>query len=223
VLKDFLIEAIEDEGASLDDLSKWEASFDAKSMTLKGNFDPSAMARLLSLFEFPSEEETSENPMDDKPNADATKKYFKAVLGIIEEVRALKNKTDYEKTATWHETHARKIAQMSTRHVDPDAVQFALATAERFRGIAGSLRGVPLDVKRLEAGAHAYLDTRVIGRGWGGRGRAVHLNTNIPQTREKIAKVVADDAKKRTEIWNQIDKSIGETRAKLTAKHGNGF
>lgn len=229
VLKDLLLEAFEDEGMSLGDLGSWETTFEGKSMILKGSFDPTMMGRLLTPFEFPQEEEgSSAAKPGDKPSAEATKKYFKAVLACIEEVRTMKDKKDYVKTATWHENYARKINQISVRNVDPEAVKFANGTAARLRAIADSLKGVPVDVKSLQSGAYAVVSYG--GRGgygwrgrWGGGGFPPSLDTNLPQTNAAISKVVADSQKTRDDIWSQIENTTVETKQGLNLKYGGGF
>ena len=225
VMKNLFLEALEDEGAAIGDLTDWTATFTNTSMMLKGKLDPAIMAHLLALFEFPSESEPAEAapPMDiAKTNAELTKKYFRAVIDIIEEVRRSKTRKDYLKTATWHETYAHKIEHLSTRFVDPEATKFGLATAERLRAIAASQRGVPLDADRIAAGAFTYTYRNPYWRGWAGRGPTAVLS-NAPAKRGEIAKVIADDEKNRQQIWSQIEKSIAEARVNLTAKYGNGF
>lgn len=225
VLKNLLLEALEDEGLGMSELAAWETTFEGKAMILKGSFEPTMLGRLLALFEFPQESDGSTAPTaGDKPNGEASKKYLQAVLACLDEVRALKDKKDYEKTAAWHETYARKITQISTRSVDPAAVTFATATAARLQSIAGSLRGVPIDVKALAAGAYAYRTVHPSGGwGWRGRGAWVNLHTNVPQTNASINKVIAEEAKNRAAIWSQIENATVEVRQKLSAAYGMKF
>lgn len=224
-LKELFIEILEDEGAAIADLHSWAATFEGNSMILTGQLEPATMSRLLALFEFPSESETPPMPVEAgeaKPNADVTKKYFDAVLDCINEVRRSKQGKDYLKTASWHESYAAKIEKLSTRFVDPEAVKFGLATAERLRAIAASLRGVPVDVNSIASGAYMYT-YQPVWRGWSGRGHWASVVTNVPQKRGEIAKIVAEDEKKRTQIWSQIESSIAQARLALAAKYGKLF
>ncbi len=224
VLKDLFLEVLEDEGAAIGDLHAWATTFEGNAMILTGPLEPASLARLMTLFEFPSESESTADAPDKgetKPNADLTRKYFAAVVACIDEVRRSKQKKDYLKTAAWHESYAGKIEKLSTRYVDRAAVEFGMATAERLRAIAASLRGVAVDVNAIASGAYLYT-YQPRRRGWFGPGWA-SVATNVPQKRGEIAKAVAEGEKTRTQIWSQIENGIVQTRLELTAKFGKGF
>jgi hypothetical protein len=152
VLRDAVLEILDDEGASLPELAKWESSFGDTSFTLTGVLSPESLERILGLLAFPH----AAAPADAAPTGPATRRYVDAVNATVADLRKLSKEPSYERTALWHETAARKIDLLNPRGVDPAAVQYGRSVAGRLRAIAGSLRGVPIDVGRLEQGAYAY-------------------------------------------------------------------
>jgi hypothetical protein len=146
--------------------------------------------------------------------------------------------------ATWHDKTADQLEQLNRRNVDPLAVDATNEVAKRLRAIASSLRGVPIDVDAISQKAYLYTQ-RLPGYGWPPYGWWPHrgwswnpwrnpwvlaaalapkeLKTNIPEVRGEIAKVIADDQKRRMELWTQIDQIIAETRRKLAEKYKTEF
>ena len=113
--------------------------------------------------------------------------------------------------------------------MDPLAVDAAYQVAKRLRAIGGSLRGVPIDVKSLESqqyySSHASVGL-MPGGWWGWRPFILgptNVQTNIPQIQEQISKVIAEDQKKRTEMWGQINSLMADTKRKLVEKYKTPF
>ena len=121
--------------------------------------------------------------------------------------------TDYFQTALWHETAARQVAQLSAIGVEPAAAEYAHGTAKLLRGIANSLRGVPVQAAVLEQDAYLYQEQQplyfwtpfhgVQYNPWFGAGGAVQ--TNLPEIRQRQAEAIRADAKKRENLWGKID------------------
>ncbi len=154
------------------------------------------------------------------PTKDATKRYFETVHEIVEDVRSLKQDRRYDKMALWHETAAKKIEQLNPRAVDPHALAYGNDVAQRLRAIAGSLRGVPIDLDKLQSEGYLYATQYVSSWGWW-RWRAVQndVHTNLPQVRAKMAQVVADDEKTRQQLWGEISERGSKTRVALSRKY----
>jgi hypothetical protein len=91
------------------------------------------------------------------------------------------------------------------------------------------LRGVPIDTNALAS--QQYYSSRpsigVVPGGWWGWQPFVfgptQVETNIPEIQAKMAKVVADDQKRRVEAWSQIDRTLVDTRRKLSMKYKADF
>lgn len=229
-LKDLLLELLNDQGASLRSVEGWEAGFAGNSMTLAGPLTTADLRRVLSLFAFPTAH-GEEAPADKGAavSVAATQRYLAAVGAILADIRGAKDSPDYAKTATWHEKAAAQLDHLSRQGVDPAATAAADAAANRLRAIGGSLRGVPIDTEALNAKSYYYAQ-RMPAYGWGGwwnwRAYAfapTYVQTNLPEIRGQIAKVVADDQKRRLELWGAIDSALSEARNQLMEKYKAKF
>jgi hypothetical protein len=237
VLKDLFLELVDAYGIYVPGLDRWEAAFTEKAMTLSGPMAADDLRRVVSLFAFPQPESQSQQPPGagaDGPNAAATKRYFGAVAAILGDLKGTRDSSDYYKTATWHDKAALQLEQLSRRNVDPVAVDVAYQAARRLRAIAGSLRGVPIDVEAISSKAYV-LAQRVPYYGWGPHWGGwwggyrwlafapTHLQTNVPQVQGEVAKVIADDQKRRIATWTQIDQLLSDARRKLMDKYKGEF
>ncbi|HEY1189215.1 MAG TPA: hypothetical protein VGE74_16300 [Gemmata sp.] len=236
VLKDLFLEVIDGHGISLTGLEKWDATFTDKTMTLSGSMSGDDLKRLVSLFAFPRPElqDAPAGAAGDAPTAGGTQRYMAAVGAILADIKRVKDSSNYNKTATWHDNAAGQLEQLSRRNVDPAAVDAAYQAARGLRSIAASLRGVPIDVNAAAAKGYAYTQ-RVPYSGWGwypggwwGGYRALafapqELRTNIPEVQGEMAKVVAEDQKRRIATWTKIDQTMSEVRRKLEDKYKANF
>lgn len=219
ILREAVLEILDDEGANLPELAKWETSYGDTSFMMTGVLAPSSLEHVLGLLSFPHAAAAA----DAAPSGPETRRYFDAVHGAVVDLKKLAKEPNYERTALWHETAARKIESINPRSADPAAVQYAQGIAGRLRAIAGSLHGVPIDVAKLEQGAYAFVYANPTLT-WYGRPRvfgsmATSVSTNLPQVRADQNKAVADDLKKRQELWSQIEELTTRTQAKLAAQY----
>jgi hypothetical protein len=225
-LRDLFIEFIEEQGIALSSLDKWEASFTETSMTLSGDLSMSDLRRILSLFAFPEATGEESEKGDGNPvSVGASKNYMAAVQSILKDLRKTRDQKAYEKTATWHDKAAEQIEHLNQRGVDPVALAAAREVSKRMRAIASSLRGVPIDMEKLNREAYYYSQASV-GATVNGFGRVqfgvfgpTQVDTNYPQIQAEQAKVIADDEKRRSEAWSQIDRILTDARQKLTDKY----
>jgi hypothetical protein len=236
VLKDLFLEVIEAYGVSVAGMEKWEAKFGQKTMTLSGPMAAGDLKRLVSLFAFPHPGMFEEQPpAGDEPNAAATRRYLAGVAAVLNDVKTMRQSSNYAKTATWHDKAASQLEQITRRNVDPAAVDFAYQSAKRLRAISASLRGVPIDVNALAQKGYVYTERIPVWGGWGphwggwwGGYRALAfapttVQTNVPQVQGEMARVIADDQKRRIEAWTQIDQLLSDTRRKLGEKYKTDF
>jgi hypothetical protein len=227
-LPNLILELIDGQGISIPLIETWQATFTDSSMTLSGSMTSTDLKRIISLFAFPAaNEDQSDMPMKgEQVSAGATKRYFTTVMAIVDDIQKTQDSPNYNKTATWHEKAAAQIEHLSRRMVDPAAVTAAMQLATRLKSIAESLRGVPINVDKLENQAYVVSLGRQGGIGVGGwwRFRPVafigpeQYDTNIPQIQAQIDKVIADDQAHRTEVWSQINRIIADTKKGLAEK-----
>jgi hypothetical protein len=229
ITRELFLELLDYEGAALPGMSGWETTYGEKSMTLTGSLTKPNLKRVLSLFAFPSPEgEEDPKGKSDAVSVPATKRYLGAVNVILDDLRNIKDSPDYKKMATWNEKAAEQIDQLSRRAVDPVAVLAAQDAAKRLRALAGSLRGVPINLDSLASQGYAYgtsntgwsVSWRRVRPVWAGGGSA---STNIPQIVAEQQKVIDGDRQRRTEVWIQIDELLADARKKLEDKHKTRF
>jgi hypothetical protein len=230
VLKDLFLELVEEQGVAIAGMEKWEAKFDEKSMTLSGPLLTDDLRRIGSLFAFPSAHgPDAPEVAKDQPSLPMTQRYMAAVDAILTDISKAKDSPNYDKTATWHDKAAAQLENLSRRGVDPIAVEGALESARRLRAIAGSLRGVPIDLNALASKPQYELGGLMVGGGgWGwGRGIFGHwgigIQSNVSEIQDRMSKVIANDEKKRSEAWSQINQAMGEAKRKLAEKYKTEF
>jgi hypothetical protein len=212
LLRAAVVETLAGAGAELPDIAKWQTSFGEYSFTMSGSLAPESLEQVLGTFSFP---QVGEPKGPAAPSGPATRRYIDSVRGISEDVRKLAQTSKPEKTVLWHETGAKKIEHLDPRGVDPEAMKYGLEVAGRLKAIAGSLRGVPIDLDRLARSMYAIEVVRPFGWWWGG----TDFQTNVPEVRNQMAKVIADDQKNRQQLWTQIESSYSAVRQKLAAKY----
>ena len=233
VLPGLFFEMLDTQGMALAGVSSWPVVFTESSMTLAGPLATPDLRRVLSLFQFPGHHEAE--PAAGRPPAagvaatpDQTKRYLAAVDNVLAGVKPPKDQKDYVKTARWTEKAAEQIEHLSGVGVDPLAVDAGLDAARKLRAIAGSLRGVPADIHVAESGSYYYVSGGYPG--WAGWGRARvpfvggrSVSTNYPQVQQQIAQTVANDDKRRQDLWSQLTSAMIDARRKLGEKYGAGF
>jgi hypothetical protein len=229
VARELFLEALDEHGVLITGMDTWAATYEEKAMTLSGSLSPADLRRVMSLFAFPGAADEDEPKVQaGEVSAAATKRYLAAVDALIADLRAVKDKPDYAKTATWNEKAADQIDHLRTRGVDKVAVDAARDVSRRLRAIAASLRGVPINVDALQNKAYYYTHSSVgVSVGWWGV-RPVFtpnagVDTNLPQIRREQQKVIDDDRKRRLEVWSEIDRALADARQKLEEKYKERF
>ena len=234
-----LTEFFGDAGAYIEELETAKVEVAAQSVTLVMDLSDSSLRRVLSLLISPSPSASSEaeatpmpptpdtavRPVPGKtgPNAAASQTYFTAVYQSLADLEAMNRKAkDYAKTATWHDNYARKIDQLPMRNVDQELLDYGADVASKLRSLAASLRGVPLQMNRLQNSITydvKYDPGWVAGSWWGGAGyrpSTYNVQTNAGQIRAEQATAVAKGAEQREEIWKMLaDQTAGVRRRML--------
>ncbi len=231
VIRALFLEVLDEYGVAIPAVSTWETTYGEGSMTLSGPLAPDDLRRVLSLFAFPgSSTDTEPLLRPGEVTAGATSRYWAATNTILSDVRRQRESKDYNKMATWHDKAADQLEHLNPTGVDPLALKAADDCARRLKAISLSLRGVPIDTKALEA--KGYYTVQTTGYpGWGGWwggwrwgwGRNTTVNTNYYEITGQIAKVAAEDQKRRNETWGQIDQIMSDTRRQLNEKYNMPF
>ena len=170
----------------------------------------------------------------------ATERYYSAVQQLLDDLRRkVKKSDDYKKTALWHETYAKEIAQLPRQDVDEEMLRYGATVASQVWALAGSLRGVPLKVELLEGQKYYYpymfpTIYAQIDRGpipfFGHpilRGPYVDFytypDTNAPLITAKQQEAVTKGEADRQQIWKTLDQEKFRIRRRMSEKYKTEF
>jgi hypothetical protein len=237
LLKPFLAELLGDLGAEVDDFSEGRIDLVGKAALIHAKVTREGLRHVLSLVLPPIPRVDTSRPIPERPQprprpvktqeereALAALEYFRNVNRLLDELqRRSKNVADYEHTAVWHETYARRISQMSAENVDPELIAYGARVANELRALADSLRGVAVEVASLEQGISW---THVPSPGWSWwwpYGRNFQFDTNLHEIRMLQAQKVAKGAGDRLRIWNLLRDDRQAVARKMTERHKLDF
>lgn len=230
VLKSLFADALEDFGMALDDVRNCQVQVSGNTVTLQTNLSDDGLARVMSLLLIPHSDTDPEEGAGVAEDAAlvASRRYYRAVKQSIEDLnRKYKSANDYYKTATWHESYAKKIAHLSTANVDKELVEFGARVAGNLRALASSLRGVPNNVNVLESQkAFQYYQPPVTPIWMGGSGPRnfgvsippAQYQDNFAEVRARQMEVIQQGAADRERLWQAIDGELSVIRQKLNEK-----
>lgn len=233
VIKDFVIELLDRNGMSLDDLQSARASFSGNSTVLAFRVTDVQLARILSLVPSPVSGVDEANSITVAPagvSAEATRRYFTAVNKILDDLhtRDGKNKTlDFAKMSVWYSSAASRIQALSVLNVDKGAVEYATGSAGRLQLAAESLSGLPVEAARLDSQTYAIVYPRGLGGwggwGWGWGGGGGGMSTNWGQMFEKKQQLISKDSEGRARLWSEVEQARLKTRQYLQMKFQTDF
>ncbi len=231
VLKPLFLAALEDLGAHLDDFGESKVEVEGATATLRCNLSRQGVARILMLILAPA----SDLPPEDAKIAgdpallhrEASLRYWQTVSKLLDDLQRKDQRArNYNQTAVWHDTSAQQIEQLPAAHVDQELLEFGARVAARLRGLAGSLRGVPVQVELLQA--QKQFRFQVQPGGWGGWGwgfqpAQLHWEDNFKEVQAKQADVIVKDQESREKLWGKIMEDRSDTRLKMQQKFKTGF
>jgi hypothetical protein len=227
-LKAAILAWLDDAGGRVELLSRAKAAVADNSIVLEAPLDTQALRRLMSLIESPSpfsEEGTTEKVDVGKPNGLASAAYYESVYQLLKDLdRKNQNASNYEKTALWHETFARKIDDLPTADVDPDLPVWGHAVSEQLRALAASLRGMPAQVDSIRRSVR--FDTKTYNRMYaiGPDGPLynpsfVETSNNLSKVRANLEEAVSKNGNERDSIWAMINDGTAAIRQKIEEKY----
>lgn len=228
LLREVVLQWLDDAGAQTAVLAQARTSASDKSFAFDTPLDEHALRRLLSLIQaphLPGKEETAgvENPA---PNAVATAGYYESVCDLLNSlVRKNQNAVNYDKTALWHQTFAKKIADLPTTAVDPDLVAWGRGVSSKLMALAASLRGVPVEVNKLENSIRVKTSTDYA---WYANSADsgpmyfptwIHTQNNAGDVRAQQEAAIAQSADQRDAIWSMLYDSTAEVARRMEYKY----
>jgi hypothetical protein len=228
-LKAVVLQWLEDAGAQMGVLAKAKATSAGKSLTFETALEERALQRILSLIRSPHlpGKGENENAADLKPNAVASAAYYDSVCQLLKSlIRRNKGASDYDKTALWHETFARKIAELPTTGVDGELVNWGQGISDKLRGLAASLRGIPVEVNKLENSIR--VNSTTYNRWYANSAESgplyfpdwIKTESNVDDVRARQADVIAQNADQREAIWTMMKEATAEVARRMQYTYG---
>ena len=168
--------AFQKNGVHVDELLDAKVEIGEKSVTFRSALSEPSFRRIISLIQ-PSvghldDGSTGSDSNPAKAQQNATVRFYNSIRRQLDDLEKQARKAkDYTSSAHWFETAAKNIGQLPSRDVDVDELNYSASVSNKLRGIARSLRGVPLDVKALEFAkkqeTYVYPQNYYNNGGWG--------------------------------------------------------
>ncbi len=228
LLREVVLQWLDDAGAQTEVIAQARTSVENKSFAFEAPLDDSALRRLLSLIQSPhlAEKDETANLENPAPNAVATANYYSSVCDLLNSlIRKNQNAVNYDKTALWHETFARQIANLPTTGVDPELAAWGRDVSGKLMALASSLRGVPVEVNQLENSIRVNTSTDYA---WYANSAEngpmyfpawVHTQSNAGDVRAQQEDVIAKNADQREAIWSMLRNSTAQVAHDMEYKY----
>jgi hypothetical protein len=245
-VKPLFLEAVEEMGLGIEEFKQAQSRVAGNTVTVRANLTDSGLAGVLSLILGPTLNRSQNVPVSSgnaDPNAvvDATRRYYQAIQKYLADL-STKNKlaTNYNTCAGWHDSYAKQIDQLPVVNVDPEAAKYGAEVSRKLRVLAGSLRGVPVQVGTLEGQKRWVLQYNppvynygwgpwgARPFGWGGYGTSFQpgsfqYDDNFAKVRAAQTMAIAKGAQEREKIWMELDDERNKIRSALSQKYKVDF
>lgn len=236
-LRPVLLETLGDLQAEIDELKDAGLAVERNSVEFRFAPGESSVRRMMSLVLSSgpgSLDEVHEDRVSGRsgtgPREWESSRYFRAVSDVLDDLqRASRRATDYWRTATWHESFARKIELLNVSFVEPGLVEYGSRTTSRLRALAASLRGVAVEVNTQQQTITYDVDVRP-GRAsynvWGGYGwqpGSYRVTSNLAEVRSRQATAIAAGAHEREQIWRMMLDDRRDTQQQMESEYGPDF
>lgn len=227
-LKTVVLQWFDDVGAQMSPLAGAKVTASDKSLTFVAPLDERALRRILSLVRSPHlpGKGDVDNAEKQQPNAVATADYYNSVCDLLNAlVRRNQGATDYDKTALWHETFAKKVAELPTTGVDPELVGWGRDVSAKLLALGASLRGVPVDLDQLQKSIR--FDDTTYYRWYATSAESgplyfpswVKSRNNVGDVRAREAELIAKSTGQRDAIWSMLRNATADIARKMEYKY----
>ena len=231
-------QALERGGFEVDELKAADLKAEGKAVVATADLSDTSLRRILSLVAAPGDAVAAKDggpvrtPQESAQLA-AALKYYRAVNVALDDLKAqgrAKGK-DYVRSATFFDSYAARIEKLPLTGVDPPLVQYGASTAAKLRAMAGSLRGVKMQLDAFEgfkstswAGGGPGLFVTPRGRIGLGLGTGeVMLSTNVQEMDTKQAEAIARLEPERAKIWAVLAEDRSAVRREMLDKYKVDF
>jgi hypothetical protein len=239
-LKQVFVNYLDDYGFHIDEIETANATLNGRTLLLKNTISDASLRMVLSLIRgvgagtLLPESQSAQTP--EEATLAASIAYFQTVNQLVDDLyRQASRGRDYQRVASWYDNFARRIDELPIRGVDPDLLRYGRSVSARLRQIGMSLRGVPLEMARVQSYAEYRVDVNPPqvqwNGGWGGWGwggawvtpGTVNVETNFPEIRGRQADAIARGTTERETIWKSLNNDRNDVRQDMMKKFNVDF
>ncbi|WP_020473190.1 hypothetical protein [Zavarzinella formosa] len=225
-------------GFEITEVAKAEVVRQDKMFQLKTTFSDKSLRRLLSVINSPADAAKSPEggtiltPKDSAALA-SSMRYYRAINTYLDDLRTRGNlnmkANDYSGSALWYETYSNKIDKLPIQDVDPELLQYGSSVTAKLRSLAGSLRGLKLQLDAYDN----YKSVTTASSGGGfitPRGRvgiapsySTQMDSNVGELSARQAELVVKTAPDRVKVWEVLDSDRSAVRRNMLEKYKIDF
>ncbi len=206
----------------------WKAS--GQSVVVDGEIGEGALRKILTLINSPTPESLGGSSQVASTQAPETAVHasIRYYQGVVEALTMLdvknQNANDYNRTAMWHESYAKKIEQLPRMGVDPELLAWGADVCSKLRALAVSLSGEPVQIDKLNRTIQfrtRSIDTPYANTPYGFLYRPLFVTTdnNVDQVRAQQQQLVEKGSSDRENIWNMLREDKQAIAAKMQQKY----
>jgi hypothetical protein len=223
IANELLGEILERNGSAAPEVLTWKVKADGNTLSFQGSILEDSLIGVLGVFSLGDQANSIANSLSgkislDKSDVDHTaytsKYYFDEIGTVVERVRKHKSQTTGSR-ARWNDQQARRIDEMSTLNVDPQAVDYGANVAELLRGNALTIRSgnISAGASKTAQGANRGYYNNSYGYGYN--------NAYDVAASKRVTDAAARGAaySDYTSVLSTIDQMTAEVRRALTAKY----
>lgn len=229
-----LVEFLRDAGADLPEVAAAAPYEYEGSVVVEFELSDESLRRILSIVSAPpvatSGAVVSTREGSPRIDPDRTEQYVRSVNRFVDDLKKTyeAQRTNYLRSALWHEQYARRIEHLPTSRVALSARDYAANVAELLRALAASLRGVGLDVNELNRQIRTRTRQRIemvpytaqFGITYANPAWVTRTDSNLQQVREAQRKVIQETVDVRKQLWDQINGQRSALREELKESMG---
>ncbi len=237
IAKELVLEALDNLGAHVEDLTDWKLELEEKAITMRGPLSKDGQRRIFSVIEIPSTKfstlKNADTEGDGQPDKslirEASVTYYAATNVLIKDLR--RDLRGNKASSAVMERYARKIDRMPILNVDDELLDYGSQLSDTLRTMALSKRQGGIRSGSQTAGMGEgrgsygnYNNGYGNGYGYGSRGDSLSSAKDSAARRSSIkANAMAQSKNMRVEGFKLIDQHSASIRRQMTKKYGVEF
>jgi hypothetical protein len=233
IVKALILQTLDGYGAQIDEIKRWDATVDSKSVSFTGRLSEDAVRRILSVVSAPrltqGNDSYADAPPSDaaatapqapvEPSKDvalkASQGYFRAVTDIAETLMKHKSETQ-SSLKLWYDRSAKQIEELPLLNIDSDLLDWGSKIARTLREMAAGINYAVKDqTYRIAGTPNGYYGG--YGYGYAGGNSKGYSASVIKKQYNSVLSVELDTR------WQVMETSISDMRRKMVEKYKVDF